>query len=70
MTHPPAWTEDEPCPSCGSWEITKYEIRIGGASTIQMGWECRDCGHLATWAVQREGLTAAGSADAADHERR
>ena len=48
MTHPAGWTTEEPCPSCGSWDITEYEIRVG-SSEIQMGWECRDCGHLATW---------------------
>ena len=48
MTHPAGWTTAEPCPSCGSWDITEYEIRVG-SSEIRMGWECRDCGHLATW---------------------
>lgn len=33
---------------CGSWDITEYEIRVG-STEIRMGWECRDCGHLATW---------------------
>jgi hypothetical protein len=33
---------------CGSWGITEYEIRVG-STEIRMGWECRDCGHLATW---------------------
>ena len=46
MTHPAGWTAAEPCPSCGSWDITEYEIRVG-SSEIRMGWECRDCGHLA-----------------------
>jgi len=23
MSHPPGWTMDEPCPSCGSWDITE-----------------------------------------------
>ena len=23
-----------------------------GSSEIQMGWECRDCGHLATWTTR------------------
>ena len=48
MTHPPGWTTAEPCPSCGSWDITEYEIRVGSTES-RMGWECRDCGHLATW---------------------
>ena len=51
MTHPPGWTTAEPCPSCGSWDITEYEIRVG-SSEIRMGWECRDCGHLATWTTR------------------
>ena len=51
MTHPPGWTAAEPCPSCGSWDITEYEIRVG-SSEIRMGWECRDCGHLATWTTR------------------
>ena len=54
MTHPPGWTADELCPSCGSWDITEYEIRIG-TDKIQMGWECRDCGHAATWQTRPEG---------------
>jgi hypothetical protein len=48
MTHPPEWMIGEPCPSCGSPDITECEIRIG-AEQIQMGWECRDCDHSATW---------------------
>ena len=51
MTHPAGWTTAEPCPSCGSWDITEYEIRVG-SSEIRMGWECRDCGHLATWTTR------------------
>jgi hypothetical protein len=54
MTHPPGWTADEPCPSCGSWDITEYEICIG-TDKIQMGWECRDCRHAATWQGRPEG---------------
>jgi hypothetical protein len=54
MTHPPGWTADEPCPSCGSWDITEYEIRIG-TDHVAMGWECRDCGHAATWQTRPEG---------------
>lgn len=50
MTHPAGWTTAEPCPSCGSWDITEYEIRVSIES--RMGWECRDCGHLATWTTQ------------------
>jgi hypothetical protein len=51
MTHPAGWTTAEPCPSCGSWDITEYEIRVG-SSEIRMGWECRDCDHLATWTTR------------------
>ena len=51
MTHPAGWTAAEPCPSCGSWDITEYEIRVG-STEIRMGWECRDCGHLATWTTR------------------
>jgi hypothetical protein len=64
MSHPPGWTADEPCPACGLQDITEYEIRI--ASQIRMGWECRDCGHAATWTV-RPG-TAPGDAVATGHE--
>jgi hypothetical protein len=38
----------EPCPTCGSPDILECELRIA-ADQIQMGWECRDCGHSATW---------------------
>jgi hypothetical protein len=48
MTHPPEWTIDEPCPTCGSPDILECEIRIS-ANQIRMGWECRDCGHSVTW---------------------
>ena len=51
MTHPAGWTIAEPCPSCGSWDITEYEIRVGSTES-RMGWECRDCGHLATWTTR------------------
>ena len=51
MTHPAGWTAAEPCPSCGSWDITEYEIRVG-STEIRMGWECRDCGHIATWTTR------------------
>ena len=51
MTHPAGWTTAEPCPSCGSWDITEYEIRVG-STEIRMGWECRDCGHLASWTTR------------------
>jgi len=60
MTHPPGWTTDEPCPSCGSQDITEYEIRIG-SDLIRMGWECRDCGHLATWETRSEGHASRAS---------
>ncbi|GEM_PF-6388866 len=65
MTHLLGWTADEPCPSCGSQDITEYEIRIG-AEHIRMGWECRDCGHAATWTA-RPG-TVPDHATAAGHE--
>jgi hypothetical protein len=48
MSHPVGWTVEEPCPSCGSWDITEYEMRVGG-SDVRMSWECRKCGHLASW---------------------
>ena len=51
MTHPAGWTAQEPCPTCGSWDITEYEIHVG-TSEIRMGWECRDCGHLVTWTTR------------------
>ena len=51
MTHPAGWTTAEPCPLCGSSDILECEIRIG-ANEIQMGWECRECGHLATWTTR------------------
>jgi hypothetical protein len=53
MTYPPGWTIDEPCRSCGSWEILDCEIRVG-AGQIRMGWECRDCGHVASWVTRPE----------------
>ena len=51
MTLPAGWTAEEPCPACGSWDITEFEIRVGSGEA-RMGWECRDCGHLATWTTQ------------------
>ena len=57
MTHPAGCTTAEPCPSCGSWDITEYEIRVG-SSTVQMGWECRECGHLATWTSRADALVS------------
>lgn len=48
MTHPPEWMIGEPCPMCGSPDILECELRIG-VGQIRMGWECRDCGHSATW---------------------
>lgn len=54
MSHPPGWTIEEPCPSCGSWDITRYEIPIG-ASEIRMGRGCRNCGHAATWVNRPKG---------------
>jgi hypothetical protein len=57
MTHPAGWTAEEPCPACGSWDITEYEIRVG-SSEIRMGWECRDCGHLATWTTRADALAS------------
>jgi hypothetical protein len=40
----------EPCPSCGSPDILECDLRIG-TDQIQMGWQCRDCGHSASWAT-------------------
>jgi HD domain len=51
MTHPPEWPLGEPCPVCGSPDILECELRIG-ADKIQMGWECRECGHSATWTAR------------------
>jgi hypothetical protein len=45
--NPPGWTDDEPCPDCGSWDITEWEIRIN--AVIHIAWECRDCGYLVRW---------------------
>jgi HD domain len=53
MTHPPEWMIGEPCPTCGSPDILECELRIG-ADQIQMGWECRDCGHSATWTTRTD----------------
>lgn len=53
MTHPPQWMIGEPCPTCGSPEILECELHIG-AEQIQMGWECRDCGHSATWTTRAD----------------
>jgi hypothetical protein len=51
MTHPPEWPIGEPCPVCGSPDILECELRIG-ADKIQMGWECRECGHSTTWTAR------------------
>lgn len=51
MTHPTGWTLNEPCPSCGSPDILECEIRVS-AEQIEMSWECRDCGHAATWTTR------------------
>ena len=48
---PPGWTEDDPCPGCGSWDITEWET--GRQPVIRMAWECRDCGYLARWIPAR-----------------
>ena len=48
MTHPLEWMIGEPCPTCGSPDILECELRIG-VGQINMGWECRECGHSATW---------------------
>ncbi len=48
VTHPPEWLTGEPCPVCGSPDILECQLRIG-ADKIEMGWECRDCGHSVTW---------------------
>lgn len=53
MTHPPEWVIGEPCPTCGSPDITECRLRIG-AEHIQMGWECRDCGHASTWKISAD----------------
>jgi hypothetical protein len=50
MTHPPEWLIGEPCPVCGSPDILERQLRIG-ANKIELGWECRDCGHSVTWAA-------------------
>ena len=51
MTHPPEWPIGEPCPVCGSPDILECELRIG-ADKIEMGWECRECGHSTTWTAR------------------
>jgi hypothetical protein len=51
MTQPPEWPLGEPCPVCGSPDILECELRIG-ADKIQMGWECRECGHSTTWTAR------------------
>jgi hypothetical protein len=51
MTHPPQWMIGEPCPGCGSPDIHECELRIA-ADHIRMGWECRECGHSATWTAR------------------
>jgi hypothetical protein len=51
MTHPPEWPIGEPCPVCGSPDILECELRIN-ADKIQMGWECRECGHATTWTAR------------------
>src|SRR5215831_1789964 len=63
MTHPPHWTSEEPCPTCGSLDILECEVRIS-AEQIRMGWECRDCGHSATW------ITSSDTYASRDVERR
>jgi hypothetical protein len=51
MTHPPSWNHEEPCPTCGSWDILECDISISGEQ-VRMGWECRDCGHAVTWTTR------------------
>jgi hypothetical protein len=51
MTHPPDWPLGEPCPVCGSPDVLECKLRIG-ADKIQMGWECRECGHSTTWTAR------------------
>jgi hypothetical protein len=51
MTQPPEWPLGEPCPVCGSPDILECELRIG-ADKIQMGWDCRECGHSTTWTAR------------------
>ena len=53
MTHPPNWMIGEPCPECGSPDILECELRIA-ADHIRMGWECRECGHAATWTARTD----------------
>ena len=56
MARSPDWPFGEPCPACGSPNILECELRIG-ADKVEMGWECRECGHSTTW-------TASPDADA------
>ena len=48
--NPPGWSACEPCPDCGSWDITEWELLVA-AVPVRMAWECRDCGYLARWTV-------------------
>jgi hypothetical protein len=48
MNHPTSLTIEEPCRSCGSWDITECEIRVA-ADAIHVSWECCDCGDVAGW---------------------
>jgi rubrerythrin len=50
--NPPGWTADEPCPICGSWDITEWDFYVAAVVT-RMAWECRDCGHLVQFAPPR-----------------
>jgi hypothetical protein len=50
MTHPPEWLTGEPCPVCGSPDILECDLRIA-ADTIELGWECVECGHSVTWSA-------------------
>jgi hypothetical protein len=53
MTRQPEWMIGEPCPKCGSPDILECELRIG-VGRIKMGWECRACGHSATWTTDAD----------------
>lgn len=53
MTHQTGRAFDEPCPSCGSPDVLECEIRVN-VDQVQVGWECRDCGHARSWATSAE----------------
>lgn len=47
MTHPPGWTHEELCPTCGSWDVLRCDISVSGEQ-VRMSWQCPDCGHAVT----------------------